>query len=152
MVNYFSNLEIWVKHHPRNVFKIPIEDYIKKNRLANIKEFGNYFDTNILLANADICISAASTTFISPILQRKPVICYNGWKEICNVPSIFDNLDYMAASEEELLVQYNKIINRKYSINEDTLKQLYINVFSSDYLFESMTEKYSANISDILKS
>ena len=151
LVNHFSDLEIWVKHHPRNVFEISVKDYIKKEKLENIKQFGNDFDTNILLAKADICISAASTAFISPILQKTPVIFYNRWKDIIEVPSIFDKLNFIASSEEELIIQYNKIINGEYSIDYNILRLFYNNVFSSDSLFESMVEKYNEKIIDILK-
>ena len=151
LVNHFSDLEIWVKHHPRNVFEISVKDYIKKEKLENIKQFGNDFDSNILLAKADICISAASTTFISPILQKRPVIFYNRWKDIIEVPSIFDKLNFIASSEEELIIQYNKIINGEYSIDYNILRLFYNNVFSSDSLFESMVEKYNEKIIDILK-
>ena len=152
LVNHFSDLEIWAKHHPRNVFEILFENYIKKERLGNIKQFGNDFDTNVLLAKADICISAASTTFISPILQKRPVIFYNRWEDNIEVPSIFNKLNFIASSEEELVVQYNRIINGEYSIEEDVLKSIYKNTFSSDSLFESMVEKYSEKIIGILES
>jgi len=147
LVNHFPNLEVWVKHHPRYVFEIPIDDFIHKDRQKNIRQFGNDTDTCILLANADICLSASSTAFIPPMLQRKPVIFYDRWKEkLHDVTTIFDDLKFEASSREELIVQYKKIINGEYSIDDSFLESFYKNVFSTDSLSESMVEKYSEKI------
>lgn len=151
LVNHFPNLEVWIKHHPRYVFEIPIDDFIHKDRQKNIRQFGNDTDTNALLANADICLSAASTTFISPILQKRPVIFYDRWKEkLQDSFSIFDGLTLKASSEEELVVQYKKIINGEYAIDDSFLESFYKNVFSGDSLYERMAEKYSEKIKEIL--
>ena len=151
LVNHFPNLEVWVKHHPRHVFEIPFDDFIHKDRQKNIRQFGNDTDTNILLANADICLSAASTTFISPILQRKPVIFYDRWKEkLQDSFSIFDDLEFKASSREELIVQYKRIINGEYAIDDSFLESFYKNVFSADSLSVSMVEKYSEKIKEII--
>lgn len=152
LVNHFPNLEVWVKHHPRHVFEIPVEDFIDKDRQKNIRQFGNNTDTNILLAHADICLSSSSTVFISPILQRRPVIFYDRWKEKLDAPSIYDELKFKASSKEELITQYKRIINGEYSIDDSFLESFYKNVFSVDSLSESMVEKYSEKIKEILQS
>ena len=154
LVNHFSNLEIWIKHHPRNVlrhvFEVSINDFILKERGKNIIQFGNNTDTNILSAKADICISASSTTFISPIFQKKPVILYDKWKEVHHATSIFDELESKASTREELIVQYKKIINGEYTIDDYVLLSFCKKVFSLDSLSESMVEKYAKNIIEIM--
>lgn len=147
LVNHFPNLEVWVKHHPRNVFEISFDDFILEDRQKCIRQFGNDTDTSILLAKADICLSASSTTLISPIAQKKPVIFYNKWKKVLpNATSIYDNLKFKASSKEELIVQCEKIINGGYTIDDSFLKSFYKNVFSLDGLSVSMVEKYSENL------
>lgn len=151
LVNHFPNLEVWAKHHPRYVFEIPIDDFIRKDRQKNVKQFGNDTDTNILLAKADICLSASSTAFVSPILQRKPVIFYDRWKEkLPDATSIYDDLKFKASSREELVVLYKKIIDGEYAIDDSFLESFYKNVFSADSLSESMVEKYSEKIKEIV--
>lgn len=152
LVNHFQNLEIWIKHHPRFVFEIPIDSFVDKGKQKNIKQFGNNTDTNILLANADIYLSAISTTLISPILQKRPVIFYNRWKEIINAPTIFDEIGLKASSKYELIIQYERIINGEYKIDEASLNHFYENVFSGDCLYENMTEKYASKIIEILNN
>jgi len=152
LANHFPNQEVWVKHHPRYVFEIPIDDFIRKDRQKNIRQFGNDTDTSILLANADICLSASSTAFISQILQRRPVIFYDRWKEkLQDSFSIFDDLKFKVSSREELIVQYKKIINGEYAIDDSFLESFYKNVFSADSLSESMVEKYSEKIIEIME-
>ena len=147
LVNHFPNLEVWVKHHPRNVFKIHIDDFIQEDKHKCIRQFGNDVDTSILLAKADICLSASSTTLISPIIQKKPVIFYNKWKEVLpDATSIYDDLKFKASSKEELIVQCEKIINDGYTIDDSFLKSFYENVFSLDDLSVSMVEKYNGNL------
>ena len=152
LVNHFPNLEVWVKHHPRKVFEIPINDFISQDRQKNIRQFGNDTDTNILLANADICVALNSTTFISPIVQKKPVIFYDRGKEkLKDTTTIFDGLKFKASSKEDLISQFKKIINNGYSIDDSFLLSLYKNVFSVDSLSESMIEKYMEKINEILR-
>jgi hypothetical protein len=152
LVNIFPNLEIWVKHHPRKVFQIPTDEIINKDRQKNIKQFGNDTDTNALIANADICLALSTTTFILPILQKKPVIFYDTWKEkLQDATSIYDDLRFKASSQEELIIQYKKIINGEYEIDDSFLKSFYKNVFSVHSLSESMSEKYYKKIKQILE-
>jgi len=152
LVNDFEDLEIWVKHHPRHVYDIPIEDFIHKDRQDTIRQFGNDIDTNILLAHADICLSLSSTTFISPILQRKPVIFYDRWKEkLQGVTSIYDDLQFKASSKEELITQYEVIVKGGYTIGDSFLESFYGNVFSMDSLSEGMVEKYIEKIEEIME-
>ena len=152
LVNNFPNLEVWVKHHPRNVFEISIDDFITEDRQKSIRQFGNDTDTSILLAKADICLSASSTTLISPILQKKPVIYYNKWKEVLpDATCIYDDLNSKASSEEELIIQCENIINDCYTIEDSFLKSFYGNVFSFDDLSVNMVEKYRGKILDILR-
>ena len=151
LVNHFSNFEVWVKHHPRNVFEISIDDFIQEDRRKCIKQFGNDIDTSVLVAKADILLSASSTTLISPIVQKKPVVFYNKWKYVLpDTTSIYDNLNFKASSEEELIIQCEKIINGYYSIEDSFLKSFYEKVFSLDDLSVSMVEKYSRNIKEIM--
>ena len=150
LVNNFNYIEIWVKHHPRHVFDFPLDDFIQDEFKANIKQFGNDIDTNILIANADICVTAGSTTLISPILQKRPVIFYKKWKEIQDAPTIYDNLKFNADSKEELIAQCEKVINGEYEIEESYLDYFYRNVFSGNYLYENMAEKYEAKIREII--
>ena len=152
MVNHFPNMEIWVKHHPRNVFEIPIDDFIKEDKRKCIKQFSNDTDTNILLAKADICLAASSTTLISPILQKKPVIFYNKWKKVLSdTTSIYDNLNFKASSEDELIIQCEKIIKDGYIIEDSFLKSFCENVFSLDNRSVSMVEKYYENIKEMME-
>lgn len=150
LTNHFQNLEIWIKHHPRFVFEIPIDSFVDRDKQKNIKQFGNETDTNILLANADICLSLISTTLISPILQKRPIIFYNRWKEMIDAPTIYDKIGFQASSKEELIIQYKNIINCEYRIDEISLNNFYENVFSGNCLFENMTEKYARKIIDIM--
>lgn len=152
LVNHFQNLEIWIKHHPRFVFEIPIDTFVDKDKQKNIKQFGNNTDTNILLSKADICISCSSTTLISPVLQKTPTIFYEKWKEIHNATSIFDILEFKASNREELKIQMDKIFNNKYTISNSLLLQFSRNIFSVNYLYENMTNKYIKMINKILKS
>lgn len=153
LVNHFPDLVIWVKHHPRNVFEIPIELYVNKNRMENVRQFGNDIDTNVLLAKADIFVSAASTVFISPIIQRKPVIFYNKWKKsLRDIPSIFDDLPLRASDEKELVTQYKRIVNGRYEISESYLESFYKKIFSTESVNQVMVEKYIEKIDEILQS
>lgn len=150
LVNHFPNLEVWAKHHPRWEFEIPINDFIYKDRQKNIKQFGNDIDTSALVANADICLSASSTALVSPILQKKPVIFYDKWKEkLPDATSIYDDFKFKASSIDELIVQYKKIIDGKYIIDDSYLESFCKSVFSSNCLKESMAEKYSKKIKEI---
>lgn len=151
LVNHFPNLEVWMKHHPRNVFEISVDDFIQEDRRKCIRQFGNDTDTSILLAKADICLSASSTTLISPIVQKKPVIFYNKWKDVLpDTTSIYDDLKFKASSKEELIIQCEKIINGDYSIDDSFLKSFYKNVFSMDDLSVNMVEKYGDKVKEII--
>lgn len=152
LVNYFPNLEIWVKHHPRKKFKLNIEEFIDKDKQNNIRQFGNDVDTNILLAKSDIVIAMSSTMFIQPIVQKKPVIFYQRWKEKLNtVTTIFDNIEFKASSQEELINQCKRILNNEYKIDEREIKKIYKNVFSFDFSSKSMIEKYMEKINEVLR-
>ena len=150
LVNNFNCIEIWVKHHPRHVFDFPLDDFIQNGLEKNIKQFGNDVDTTILIANADICVTAGSTTLISPILQKRPVIFYKKWKEIQDAPTIYDNLKFNADSKEELIAQCEKVINGEYEIEQSYIDYFYKNVFSGNYLYENMAEKYEGKIREII--
>jgi len=152
LVNYFPDLVIWVKHHPRNVFEIPIERYVDKDRVESVRQFGNDVDTNVLLAKVDICISAASTVFISPILQRKPVIFYNKWKKsLRDMPSIFDDLPLKASDEKELVTQYRRVVDDGYELSESYLESFHKKTFSTESVNQVMVENYVEKIDEILK-
>lgn len=153
LVNYFPDLEVWVKHHPRDVFDIPLDDFIVNDKRRSIKQFGNDTDTNILLAKADICLAASSTVLISPILQRKPVIFYDKWKEVLqNATSIYDGVSFKASSRKELITQCEKILKGEYFIDDAYLEKLYRDVFSGNYLYENMLLKYNTQIDKILET
>ena len=130
IVNEFDNLQIWIKHHPRNPYKIPIQDFINKEKQGNIKQFGNDVDTNILLALSDIRLATSSTTLINPLIQKRPVILYDRWKEKLDAITIYDNLKYNASSKEELKKQIQKILEKGYQIDDKFLKSFYKDVFS----------------------
>jgi hypothetical protein len=150
LINNFQNLEIWVKHHPRDVFEIPL-DFIEVNKRERIKQFGNDTDTNILLAKTDICLAASSTVLISPILQKKPIIFYNKWNNVLhNVTCIYDGVAFKASSKEQLIEMCELILNDKYSINESFLESFYKDVFSGEYLYENMLEKYTMLIDKLI--
>ena len=151
LVNHFPNLEVWVKHHPRNVFEISVDDFIPEDRRKRIRQFGNDIDTSILLAKADICLSASSTTLISPIVQKKPVIFFNKWKDVLpDTTSIYDDLKFKAPSKDELIIQCGKIINGDYAIDDSFLKSFYENVFSLENVSVSMGEKYCGKTKEMM--
>lgn len=152
LVNYFPNLEIWVKHHPRKKFKLNIEEFIDKDKQNNIRQFGNNVDTNILLTKSDIVIAMSSTMFIQPIVQKKPVIFYQRWKEkLKTVTTIFDDIEFKASSQEELINQCKRILNNEYKIDEEYIRKFYKNVFSFDSSSRSMIEKYMEKINEVLR-
>jgi CDP-glycerol glycerophosphotransferase (TagB/SpsB family) len=150
MVNEFDNLQIWVKHHPRNPYKIPIHGFINKKKQGNIKQFGNDVDTNILLALSDICLATSSTTLINPLIQKRPVIFYDRWKEKLDAITIYDNLKYNASSREELKNQIKKILDNGYKIDDSYLKSFYKDVFSILSPSTSMTELYANKIRELI--
>ena len=152
LVNHFPDLEVWVKHHPRAVFDIPFDDFIKPERQQNIRQFGGDVDIHVLTALADICLSAASTSFISPVLQKKPSIFYEKWKhDYTGILSIFDDLPYKASSQQELIEQYKKITSDQYRIDDSILDSFMKIVFSVDNKSESMTKKYCDKIKQIIQ-
>ncbi|WP_342305939.1 hypothetical protein [Methanolobus sp. ZRKC5] len=152
VVNDIDKIEIWIKHHPRHVFEINLGAIVKDNLKENIKQFGNSVDTNILIYNADICISTGSTTLIAPVLQKKPVILYKRWKEIHDAPTIYDCLNFNASSKEELVEKCKRVINGEYNVEESVLEGFYRNVFTGNYLYENMTEKYGNAIEEIISN
>ena len=150
LVNDFNCIEIWVKHHPRNVFDFPLDDIVQNDFKKNIKQFGNDVDTSILIANADICITAGSSTLITPILQKRPVIYYTTLEEKQNVPTLYDDLKFNAYSKEELIIRCEKVINGEYEIEDSYLDYFYKNIFAGNYLYENMTKKYGDKIEKII--
>jgi hypothetical protein len=150
LANHFSDLEIWIKHHPRNVYHVPFEKYILSERLENIKEFGNSTDSNVLLSNCDICVSAASTVLIAPILQKKSVVFYDRWKEKLGASSIYDHLSINASSKDELISRINTILYDEFSIDHASLEDFFKKVFSAKFLYEPMVNKYIKLIYKIL--
>jgi hypothetical protein len=64
--------------------------------------------------------------------------------------SIFDDLKFKASSREELISMYKKIINNGYEIDDSFLKTFSKNVFSIDLSKDSMVERYSEKINEIL--
>ncbi len=150
MVNEFDNLQIWVKHHPRNPYKIPIQDFINKEKQGNIKQFGNDVDTNILLALSDIRLATSSTTLINPLIQKRPAILYDRWKEKLDSITIYDSLKYNASSKEELKKQIQKILDNGYKIDDNYLKSFYKDVFSILSPSISMTELYANKIRELI--
>ena len=64
--------------------------------------------------------------------------------------SIFDDLKSKASTREELIVQYKKIVNGEYTIDDSVLLSFCKKVFSLDSLSDSMVEKYAKNIIEIM--
>jgi len=151
MVNEFENLEIWIKHHPRNPYNIPLDDFINKDEQENIKQFGNDVDTNVLMALSDISLATSSTTLINNVIQKKPAILYDRWKECLNATTIYDGLKYNASSREELKSKISKIINAGYTIEESYLNKFYEEVFSVKSSSISMTDLYIDKIKELIK-
>ncbi len=156
LVNYFPDIEIWMKPHPRLVFKVPIEEYVDKDRQQNIRFFGNETDTTILMAQADIVISPESSTLTIPILQKKPVIYYHRWKEKtgkASITTIFDQCPFLlkAATHEELKQRLTVALTEgKYKIQDDDITLFYNKMFSTTSPYENMTNKYIKVINTIL--
>ena len=150
MVNVFDNLQIWIKHHPRNPYKIPIQSFINKEKQENIKQFGNDVDTNILLAFSDIRLATSSTTLINPLIQKKPVILYDRWKEKLDATTIYDSLKYNASSNGELKKQIQKILDGGYRIDDNYLKTFYKDVFSISSSSINMTGLYVKKIKELI--
>ncbi|MCK4733489.1 MAG: hypothetical protein KAT65_13635 [Methanophagales archaeon] len=154
LVNYFPDLELWVKLHPRVPYEIPISDFIREDRRENIKQFGNDVDTNILIAKADIYISTGSTTVVNPIVKKKPVIFYDRWKEkVKDATTFLDDYSFIlnlkASNMEELIMQCKKALNNEYEISDADIEEFYRNVFVKT-ASESMTEKYIKIIKHIM--
>ena len=156
LVNYFPNIELWMKYHPRRVYKLPIEEYINKERQQNIKFFGNDVDTSILMAMADVIICPMSSTLTIPILQKKPIIYYYRWKEKTGditVTTVYDQCEFVlkAANHNELKEQVDNVLNKKESgITDSDISFFYKKMFTVDSRYENMTNKYLNIIDNIL--
>lgn len=157
LVNYFPDVELWMKFHPRLVHRVPIENYIDKDRQKNIKFFGNEVDTNALMPLADIVVSPKSTILTVPILRKKPLVYYDRWKEITGdfvVTTIFDKCSFIlkATDHLELKEQIERILHGKgYSICDSDIAFFYKELFSVDSPYDNMTEKYVQIIDDIVR-
>ena len=156
LVNYFPEIEIWMKYHPRLVFKVPIEEYVSSDRQQNIKFFGNEVDTSVLMAMADIVVSPMSSTLTIPILQKKPLIYYHKWKEKTGgitVTTVYDLCPFVlkAANHNELKHQLETVLHKKvYKITDADVAFFYKKMFSVGSPSENMTEKYMKTINNIL--
>lgn len=156
LVNHFPNIEIWMKYHPRRVYKIPIEEYVKEERQQNIKFFGNDVDTSVLMAMADVIICPMSSTLTIPILQKKPLIYYYRWKEKTGditVTTVYDKCQFVlkAANHNELKQQLEIVLNKQVSnITDSDVAFFYKKMFTVDSPYEDMTNKYINTIDGIL--
>jgi len=156
LVNHFPNIEIWMKYHPRRVYKIPIEEYVKEERQQNIKFFGNDVDTSVLMAMADVIICPMSSTLTIPILQKKPLIYYYRWKEKTGditVTTVYDKCQFVlkAANHNELKQQLEIVLNKQdSSITDSDVAFFYKKMFTVDSPYEDMTNKYINTIDGIL--
>ena len=156
LVNYFPEVEIWMKYHPRLVFKVPIEEYVSSDKQQNIKFLGNEVDTSVLMAMADMVVSPMSSTLTIPILQKKPLIYYKRWKEKTGgitVTTVYDQCPFVlkAANHNELKHQLETVLHKKgYKITDSDVAFFYKKMFSADSPSENMTKKYMKTINNIL--
>ena len=152
MVNDIDDVEIWVKHHPRNDHRIPIENFIENGRRNRIKQFGINYDTNILVSHADICLSQLSSVFVSPIIMQKPSIVYEKWKELFpNARTIFDLAKYKAKDIPELLAMCKKIFSDGYIFSEEDVENYCRSIFPIENIGDTMTKKYIEKIKEVLE-
>jgi len=158
LVNHFSDIEIWMKFHPRLVFKVPIEEYVSMERRQNIKFFGNDVDTNVLMAMADIVVSPESSILTIPILHKKPLIYYHRWKEKTGdvtITTVYDECPFIlkASNHNELKKQLENVLHKgRYGISDSDIAFFYKKMFSVDSPYENMTEKYIKTIDDIIEN
>lgn len=157
LVNDFPNIEIWLKFHPRLVFKVPITEYIDKDRQQNIKFFGNEVDTNALMALSDVVVSPESSILTIPILHKKPLIYYYRWKEKTGkvkITTTFDECPFIlkAQNYDELKKQFEKAIKKNgYHIKDSDITFFYKKMFTVNSPYVNMTKKYIEIIEDILE-
>jgi len=158
LVNHFPDIEIWMKFHPRLVFKVPIEEYVSMERRQNIKFFGNDVDTNVLMAMADIVVSPESSILTVPILHKKPLIYYYRWKEKTGdvtITTVYDECPFIlkASNHNELKKQLGNVLHKgRYGISDSDIAFFYKKMFSVDSPYENMTEKYIKTIDDIIEN
>lgn len=157
LVNDFPEIEIWLKFHPRLVYKVPIEEYIIPERQQNIRFFGNETDTNVLTALSDMVVSPESSTLTIPVLHKKPLIYYYRWKEktgTVRITTVFDECPFIlkAANHEELKTQLDAVLRKGgYHVTDADVALFYKKMFSVDSPYDNMTKKYMDFIEDILE-
>jgi len=153
IVNHIEDIEIWVKHHPRNDHRIPIEVFISNGKQQNIKQFGIGHDTNVLVAHADICLSQLSSVFVSPIISKKPSIVYEKWKELFpGANTIFDYIKYRAKDVKELIALCKKILAEGYDFSDEDVKKYCMGIFPITEVGNTMTRNYVEKIKKIMAS
>ena len=145
----FSNIELWVKLHPRaNVafrgFKNP-----------NLKIFGNEVDTSLLVELSDIVLSTFSGILTQSIIQKKRTIFYDSWKRhLKNNKTIFDKTPCVKkiSNYNDLKQEISKFSKNK-KISKIAINQFYKKFISGNTpLSVSIINKYINTINLLLKS
>ena len=103
LVREFQDTELWIKPHPRYPKAYDIEE------ADNIKVFSNETDTNFLITNSDIIITASSGVVFQLIAKQIKTIYITGWKKKYCPPdawSPFDESDcvYQAINLDQLII------------------------------------------------
>jgi len=143
VVNELDDVEMWVKHHPRNDHRIPIESFIQPDKQGCVKQFGIGFDTNVLIANSDIVISQLSSVLLSPVILGKPVVVFEKWKELLpGVVTIFDGLKYKAVDKNSLINVLNDIEQNGYHLPTGFIEGFCKQIFPIDKIGSTMTRNY----------
>ena len=145
----FSNIELWVKLHPRanvafNGFKNP-----------NLKIFGNEVDTSLLVELSDIVLSTFSGILTQSIIQKKRTIFYDSWKRhLKNNKTIFDKTPCVKkiSNYNDLKQEISKFSKNK-KISKVAINQFYKKFISGNTpLSVSIINKYINTINLLLKS
>ncbi len=146
LLHEFTEIEMWVKIHPRTNINF---NYKHKN----LKIFNQDIDTSILIQASDIVITTLSGVLTEAILSDKLSILYQSWKNyLANPWTIFDKTNCVkkVKNYEELkkhITSYNK--NYKIDFKE---KNNYFKHFISGGkdINQSITQDYLKEIKNIV--
>lgn len=146
LLHEFTEIEMWVKIHPRTNINF---NYKHKN----LKIFNQDIDTSILIQASDIVITTLSGVLTEAILSDKLSILYQSWKNYLSNPwTIFDKTNCVkkVKNYEELkkhITSYNK--NYKIDFKE---KNNYFKDFISGGkdINQSITQGYLKEIKNIV--
>jgi len=132
LVNKYDDLEIWITHHPRHRKLIPIKDFVDDNKLNRVKQILYATDSDYLIEKADICITTISGFFVTSILQKKPSIVYNKWKEYLGpTETIYDGRKLTVNTKSELDHMMDKVIDGEW-LKTDDINEFHNRIFSVD--------------------